>query len=138
MANRRHRDWALPNPIVAKGAIAFETDTGRFKIGDGKRNWSELPYVKKPVDAGDLVKRAALRTLAIFWGELPNKAHAVDDIEEVRDGTMTTIYTTRCGKIVPVWSEKAIYRDLTPVLRSFNGCRLCRRIIEKETDGTHR
>lgn len=37
--------WAQENPLLASGEIGAETDTGRMKIGDGSRAWSELPYV---------------------------------------------------------------------------------------------
>ncbi len=34
---------AASNPILAAGEPGFETDTGYFKIGDGVRNWNDLP-----------------------------------------------------------------------------------------------
>jgi hypothetical protein len=35
---------AATNPVVADGQIVFETDTRRFKIGDGATAWNLLPY----------------------------------------------------------------------------------------------
>ena len=32
------------NPILAVGEMALETDTNLFKVGDGYRNWNDLPY----------------------------------------------------------------------------------------------
>lgn len=32
------------NPIFKTGEIVYEQDTGKFKIGDGKTAWSDLPY----------------------------------------------------------------------------------------------
>lgn len=32
-------------PVLAKGVLAFETDTGFFKIGNGTNNWHALNYV---------------------------------------------------------------------------------------------
>ncbi len=37
-------DWMRINPILANGEPGFETDTGRFKIGNGVNKWLELEY----------------------------------------------------------------------------------------------
>ena len=36
--------WQLVNPILLDGEPAFETDTGKMKIGDGQKNYNALPY----------------------------------------------------------------------------------------------
>lgn len=36
--------WDLIDPILASGEFGFETDTGKFKIGDGIQVWSLLKY----------------------------------------------------------------------------------------------
>lgn len=35
-------EWSTINPILAAGEIGYETDTGKFKIGDGTNTWSAL------------------------------------------------------------------------------------------------
>lgn len=30
--------------VLLPGEFAYETDTGRMKVGDGIRNWNSLPY----------------------------------------------------------------------------------------------
>lgn len=37
-------NWASVNPILASGEHGFETDTGKFKIGNGSTAWSSLLY----------------------------------------------------------------------------------------------
>ena len=37
-------NWATNNPIPASGEPCFETDTGKFKIGDGVTTYNNLPY----------------------------------------------------------------------------------------------
>jgi hypothetical protein len=37
-------DLIALNPTPAQGEIIIDTDAGNFKIGDGARSWSELPY----------------------------------------------------------------------------------------------
>ena len=36
--------WYELNPILAEGEIGIESDTGFFKIGDGKTPWNDLQY----------------------------------------------------------------------------------------------
>jgi hypothetical protein len=36
-------EWTTIDPILAPGEIGFETDTSKFKIGDGVNAWSVLP-----------------------------------------------------------------------------------------------
>lgn len=37
-------EWTTANPILATGEFGFETNTGKFKIGNGSSNWSALQY----------------------------------------------------------------------------------------------
>lgn len=37
-------EWTSANPVLAAGESGFETDTGRFKIGNGTTNWILLNY----------------------------------------------------------------------------------------------
>lgn len=37
-------NWTNANPTLASGEAGFETDTGKFKIGDGSTAWSSLAY----------------------------------------------------------------------------------------------
>ena len=36
--------WTTTDPILAIGEPGYETDTGKFKVGDGSSVWSALPY----------------------------------------------------------------------------------------------
>jgi len=36
--------WTTANPILNAGEIGFESDTNKFKIGDGTNNWANLAY----------------------------------------------------------------------------------------------
>ncbi|NLF83437.1 MAG: hypothetical protein GX568_05590 [Candidatus Gastranaerophilales bacterium] len=37
-------NWASNNPTLAQGEMGLETDTNKFKFGDGTTVWSSLPY----------------------------------------------------------------------------------------------
>ena len=45
-------DWDCINPILSSGELGFETDTRKFKIGDGVTEWISLEYVR--FDGGDM------------------------------------------------------------------------------------
>ena len=36
--------WTTANPVLGAGEIGFETNTGKFKIGDGSTAWTNLEY----------------------------------------------------------------------------------------------
>lgn len=36
------------NPTLLDGEIIFESDTGRYKRGDGSTKWNDLPYADEP------------------------------------------------------------------------------------------
>lgn len=41
-------NWTAQNTILASGEPGYETDTGRFKIGDGLTPWTALSYATVP------------------------------------------------------------------------------------------
>ncbi len=53
-------NWTSNNPTLASGEPGFETDTVKFKIGDGSTVWSSLPYASDMSGAEDAL--AALFT----------------------------------------------------------------------------
>ena len=44
-------NWTSLNPTLSSGEIGFETNTGKFKIGNGSTLWSALDYF---LDSSDL------------------------------------------------------------------------------------
>ena len=36
--------WAQHNPVLLAGELGVETDTGKFKFGNGVNAWNQLPY----------------------------------------------------------------------------------------------
>jgi hypothetical protein len=63
--------WTSTNPTLAAGEVGFETDTGKFKIGDGSSTWNGLAYntngaiAASIVDAkGDLIAATAADAVA--------------------------------------------------------------------------
>jgi hypothetical protein len=56
MAQRKDTaaNWTAANPILLSGEIGYETDTKKFKIGDGTTNWNTLAYLPIPDGSGNL------------------------------------------------------------------------------------
>ena len=46
-------DWSSVDPVLAQGEQGYETDTGRMKIGDGIKTWTELSYFGTHNNDGD-------------------------------------------------------------------------------------
>ena len=44
--------WTTADPVLNAGEIGFESDTGKFKIGDGTNHWDDLNYFLDAVDQG--------------------------------------------------------------------------------------
>src|SRR6266436_4615042 len=40
--------WTAANPVLLDREMGVETDTGRFKIGNGVATWTLLPYASGP------------------------------------------------------------------------------------------
>ena len=36
--------WTAANPVLSEGTPGFESDTGKFKVGDGVKDWKTLAY----------------------------------------------------------------------------------------------
>ena len=65
--------WTSYNPILNAGEIGYESDTNKFKIGDGTNHWDDLSYF---VDADTLIDGApglldTLNELAAAIGDDP-------------------------------------------------------------------
>jgi len=43
-------NWTSANPVLAQGEMALETDTRKYKIGDGMNAWNGLAYASFPSD----------------------------------------------------------------------------------------
>lgn len=46
--------WTSANPTLAAGELGIETDTNKYKIGDGSTVWSSLSYSSLPASAIDV------------------------------------------------------------------------------------
>lgn len=76
---------SLSNPILAVGERGFETDTKKWKTGDGVTHWNDLPY---DIDKSDTPQR----DVPVAVGSLVNRTKAVQ---------ITTAGTHRLPQYIP-------------------------------------
>lgn len=79
--------WTSADPTLAEGEIGYETDTGKYKIGDGTTAWTALAYFNK----GGVLTYAALSTLD------GNTDISGAELEELTDGSETTLHSHAGG-----------------------------------------
>jgi hypothetical protein len=44
LRNGTAAQWTSTDPVLGKGEMGIETDTNKFKFGDGTTTWALLPY----------------------------------------------------------------------------------------------
>jgi hypothetical protein len=52
--------WTNANPVLSQGEPGFETNTGKFKIGDGSTNWTGLDYASAEVTLQAIIDAGAV------------------------------------------------------------------------------
>ena len=64
--------WTTANPVLGNGELGYETDTCKFKIGDGATAWTSLDYVVGDNTSYGLLQQglAAARPAAAIAGRL--------------------------------------------------------------------
>lgn len=95
--------WAAasPSPVLAAGEVGFETDTLRFKIGDGSTPWTSLQYPTDTIpylpstgltDLNNITKTGRYRfSSASGLTNIPNSAGSGTDAEPVRGAYTASI-----------------------------------------------
>ena len=68
--------WTAANPVLAAGEIGFETDTSKFKMGNGSSAWSALQYFANAAELTAIIDGApdllnTLNELAASLGDDP-------------------------------------------------------------------
>lgn len=86
-------EWASANPTLAPGEFAIETDTGKFKIGNGSSQWSILPYYQ---DANGIIATITDGAPATL-NTLNELAEALNDSPDILDTLVTKNNATFTG-----------------------------------------
>jgi len=108
--------WTSANPILAAGEIGFETDTGKFKIGNGSSAWASLTYF---ADVSVLVDGApelldTLNELAAALGDDPAFITTVSTSLETHRQDTTDVHG------IPDTSVLVVQNDLNSAVSTHN------------------
>ena len=55
-------EWTSVDPVLSEGELGYETDTGKFKIGNGTDLWSALDYFGGEVDLSEYLTASSAST----------------------------------------------------------------------------
>lgn len=99
-------NWTSNNPTLASGEVGFETDTGKFKIGDGATAWTALGYATiNPFLTSSTVTAGGTTTLTVasnrqqlFTGT-SNQACVLPVVSTLTIGTSFKIINSSTGVI---------------------------------------
>jgi hypothetical protein len=90
--------WTSADPTLEAGEIGFETDTGKFKIGDGANPWSDLDYFLTLDSLGGtlddyipLTQRAAANGVATLDGTGNIPVTQLGNLIDGAPGTLNTL-----------------------------------------------
>jgi hypothetical protein len=99
--------WTAANTVLAAGEMGFETDTNKFKIGDGLTEWNDLPYFVNTddIESGlldtDEVSEGTInlyftdaRAQSAVAGDISNAIDALDT-DDIEEGTTNLYFTNQ-------------------------------------------
>jgi len=97
-------EWTTENPVLLAGEIGIETDTGKFKIGNGTTAWNSLAYhthawgdiTSKPSTFTPSTHTHSQSDITNLVSDLSGKANASHN-HAAADITSGTIATARLG-----------------------------------------
>lgn len=107
MANLEYKlsqEWDTENPVLAAKVAGLETDTGRFKLGDGTRTWSELAY--KELDFASVVSPPEIQNPFLIG---PSLSIATPEIDPD-----SLSFIEHDIEIASVWYHQSISQNFTP------------------------
>ena len=84
-------DWTTANPVLSDGEIGYETDTGKFKFGNGTATWTALPYSSTQAGstsiAGVLQLTDSVTSTSITTAATPNSVKIAYDLANIKAST---------------------------------------------------
>lgn len=120
--------WTAANPVLAAGEIGFETDTNKFKMGNGSSAWSALQYFANAAELAAIIDGApdllnTLNELAAAIGDDPsflttvatNLSTHASDTSSVHGIADTTVLVTQTDLTNAINNAEVNQADLAGV-----------------------
>jgi hypothetical protein len=79
--------WTSANPVLNPGELGWESDTNKFKIGDGTNHWADLDYF---IDANSTVN-PAFGTSIVFEGATADSYETTLQVTDPTDDRTITL-----------------------------------------------
>jgi len=105
-------EWTAANPTLAAGELVIETDTDKYKIGDGSTAWTSLGYSSLP-------STAIADTVVDAKGDIV-AATAADTVSRLAVGTDTYVLTADSGEATGLIWAAPTTGDITAVVAGTN------------------
>ena len=86
-------EWTTANPILAAGEMGIETDTRKFKFGDGTTPWNTLAYASAEGGGGATIDDSTTTTTSVWSSSKTNTeiTTAVDTINSTKNDNIFDI-----------------------------------------------
>ena len=104
-------DWASTNPTLSSGELGYETNTDKFKIGDGVTAWNSLGYVIYEPSFADILNKP---TTVAGYG-------ITDALTSVSFSQITAKPTTVAGYGITDALTSVAFSDLTSTPNTISG-----------------
>ena len=105
-------EWTAANPTLAAGELVIETDTDKYKIGDGSTAWTSLGYSSLP-------STAIADTVVDAKGDIV-AATADNTVSRLAVGTDTYVLTADSGEATGLIWAAPTTGDITAVVAGTN------------------
>jgi hypothetical protein len=107
-------NWTSTNPTLSVGELAFETDTGKIKVGTGSAVWTALPYAgMTPTEVAAAITAAVGNVIDLAPGALDtlNELAAAINDDPNFFSTVATSLGTKQDKVSGVSDTEIGYLD---------------------------
>ena len=105
-------NWTSANPILSKGEIGLETDTNKFKFGDGITAWNSLNYLDAEVIAHKADGTQHKKTVRLVVGT-STSGWTEKDCDYLCDGTADDVEIIQALNALPATGGEVVILDGT-------------------------
>jgi hypothetical protein len=118
-------NWTANNPTLAQGEPAYETDTNKFKIGNGSTAWNSLAYgglsgvMNSPIITGAGQETIAIRPVSFAGSNVDLSYGAVHYF--ISNATANGAINIRYSSTVSLNSFMAVNTSVSIILDITNG-----------------
>lgn len=107
-------NWTSTNPTLASGEIGFETDTLKFKIGNGSTAWNSLAYQNASTSADNYAQTLGTKTLVLSGATTP---YTIVSVTITTNGSPVLVMVSGDAENVTAgtWCRLQLYRGTTAI-----------------------